>query len=176
MLPALSVALETIQGGDAMKQQGDLFCHPKADGCPLLSRVSLLRATQMSSSASVFAADPPCVIQAVYSLKGFSLSRHLAPSHHPSASPAPHPGTQPLQLWKWKTPCCWDTQGRKGARFTESTALALPLTPFSCLPGLFSLKRHVFALAMFCTKTKYFKFNFQLWVQSHLCFFRFGGL
>lgn len=117
-----------FRGGDVMKQQGDLFCHPKADGCPLLSRVSLLRATQMSSSASVFAADPPCVIPAVYSLKGFSLSRHLAPSLRPSASPAPHPGTQPLQLctgglWKWKTPCCWDTRGRKGARFTESTAL-----------------------------------------------------
>lgn len=57
------------------------------------------------------------IIQAVYSLEGFSLSRHLAPSLQPPASPAPRPGTQPLlrtgASQKWKTPCCWDTAREK---------------------------------------------------------------
>lgn len=146
-----------------MKQQGDLFCHPKADGGPLLSPVFLLRATQMSSSASVFAADPPCVIQAVYSLKGFSLSRHLAPSLHPSARPAPHPGTQPLQL-------CTGASGRgrlpaaeihREERERGSPSLQLSHSLFLSAWS-FSRKLRVFALAMCCTKTEYFKSNSQL--------------
>lgn len=42
------------------------------------SRRTLLRATPLSSLAPVFAADLPSVIQAVYSLEGFSLK--LSPS------------------------------------------------------------------------------------------------
>lgn len=50
---------------------------------------------------AVFGADLPCmrIIQAFYSLVGFCLSRHLALSPQPSASPAPHPGTLPLLGW-----------------------------------------------------------------------------
>lgn len=135
-------ALEAISGWGwwNSQQPGDLDGHPQADGRSLLSGVSLLRATPASSLASTFAADLPGVIQAVYSLEGFSLSRHLAASLQPSASPALQPGTQPLQpctrgLWSWKTPCCWDTQRRKAARFIESTALSH--TPFSCLRFFF---------------------------------------
>lgn len=108
--------------------------------------ISSRRAPLMSSSASLcvrLRCWPALrIIQAVYSLEGFSLSRHLAPRLRPPASPAPHPGTQPLHWtgasWSWSLPAA-EIQWER-AHFTKTIELHIvsPLLPLPVCVACFA--------------------------------------
>lgn len=130
------------------KKDYDVYSHFKAEGCIVLYVIFINEEQHWRALRPllVFGADLPCmrIIQVVYSLEGFSLSRHLAPSLQPSASPAPHPGTQPLLYWTGASPSGrlpaaalqWEREREPRSLKSVSDRLRVSLTPSSCLRGV----------------------------------------